>query len=302
MKTLKDLYENHFGKVSQKWEIYLNQYEEKLSKYKKFPIKLFEIGIENGGSLEIYSKYFSDAELILGCDENKNCEKLQYDEANIKIIIGDVNDEKTKNEVIKHSKFDIIVDDGSHGSPDIVSSFCNYFNYLKDGGLFIIEDLHCSYWERFGGGIFYPISSINFFKKLVDIINHEHWGIDKKKNWLLRGFAYNYKIDLEKLALDQIHSIEFINSLCFIKKKPSEENKLGNRITSGKNAEVYPDVLKLNNKPSPNLNESKNPWSNKDLFPEEEVILCQKKAEQQEKQILDLKKEIQNLKKKDKKF
>ncbi len=61
-------------------------------------------------------------------------------------------------------------------------------------------------------------------------------------------------------------------------------------------------MLKLDNKPSPNLNESKNPWSNKDLFPEEEVILCQKKAEQQEKQILDLKKEIQNLKKKDKKF
>ena len=46
MKTLKDLYENHFGKVSQKWAIYLNQYEEKFSKYKKFPIKLFEIGIE----------------------------------------------------------------------------------------------------------------------------------------------------------------------------------------------------------------------------------------------------------------
>ena len=129
MKTLKDLYENHFGKVSQKLTIYLNQYEEKFSKYKKFPIKLFEIGIENGGSLEIYSKYFSDAELILGCDKNKNCEKLQYDETNIKIIIGDVNDEKTKNEVIKHSKFDIIIDDGSHGSPDTVSSFCNYFNY-----------------------------------------------------------------------------------------------------------------------------------------------------------------------------
>ncbi len=78
MKTLKDLYENHFGKVSQKWEIYLNQYEEKLSKYKKFPIKLFEIGIENGGSLEIYSKYFSDAELILGCDEHKGKKKFRF--------------------------------------------------------------------------------------------------------------------------------------------------------------------------------------------------------------------------------
>ena len=63
MKLLKDLYQNHFGKVSQKWAIYFNQYEEKFSKYKKFPIKLFEIGIENGGSLEIYSKYFSNAAL-----------------------------------------------------------------------------------------------------------------------------------------------------------------------------------------------------------------------------------------------
>ena len=57
-------------------------------------------------------------------------------------------------------------------------------------------------------------------------------------------------------------------------------------------------MLKLSNKPLENLNESKNLWSNKDLFPEEEAALCQKKAEQQEKQILHLKKEIQNLKKK----
>jgi len=297
MKTLKNLYENHFGKVSQKWSIYLDKYEEKFSKYKTFPIKLFEIGIENGGALEIYSKYFPEAKLILGCDKNRDCEKLQYDESNIKIIIGDVNNEKIKNEIIEHSKFDIIIDDGSHGSIDTVSSFCNYFNYLKDDGLFIIEDLHCSYWEKWGGGIFYPVSSINFFKKLVDIINYEHWGIDKKKNWLLRGFAFNYKIDFEKIALDQIHSIEFVNSLCFIKKKSSVENKLGNRITAGKNAKVYPQVLKLNNKPSSNLNESKNPWSNKDLFPEEELVLCQKQVKQNEKQIMDLKKEIQNLKK-----
>ena len=32
-----------------------------------------------------------------------------------------------------------ILDDGSHNSDDIVRSFCNYFNHLKDDGLFIIE-------------------------------------------------------------------------------------------------------------------------------------------------------------------
>ncbi len=297
MKTLKNLYKNHTGKVSQKWSIYLEQYEEKFSKYANFPIKLLEIGIENGGSLEIYSKYFFNAELILGCDKNKNCENLKYSEKNIKTIIGDVNDEKIKNEIIKNSKFDIIIDDGSHGSIDTVSAFCNYFNHLKDGGLYIIEDLHCSYWERWGGGIFYPISSINFFKRLVDIINYEHWGIDKKRDWLLRGFAFNYKINLEKLALNQIHTIEFVNSLCFIKKKSFKENELGNRITAGKIASVYPDVLNLSSNAALNLDESKNPWSNKELFPEEELIVHKKKSEKLEKEVSDLNKEIQNLKK-----
>jgi SAM-dependent methyltransferase len=301
VETLKDLYDNHFGKVSQKCSTYFNQYEEKFSKYRKFPIKLFEIGIENGGSLEIFSKYFPEAELILGCDKDKNCEKLQYDETNIKTIIGDANNEEIKNEVIKHSKFDVIIDDASHGSIDTVSSFCNYFNYLKDDGLFVIDDLCCSYWKNWDGGIFYPLSSINFFKKLVDIINHEHWGVDRKKNWLLQRFALNSKIDLEKLALDQIHSIEFVNSLCFIKKKPSEENKFGNIIIAGKNAAVNPKVLKVDYKPLPNLNESKNPWSNEDLFPEKQVVLYEKKVEQLEKQVLDLKtlnsrKEIKNSK------
>ena len=54
----------------------------------------------------------------------------------------------------------------------------------------------------------------------------------------------------------------------------------------------------MNGKPSPDLNESKNPWSNKDLFPEEEIDLCKKKIEQQEQQILSLKKGIESLKKK----
>ena len=279
MKSLKDLYKNHSGKVSDKWSIYLNEYEDKLRKYQELPIKFFEIGILNGGSLEIFSKYFTKAKLILGCDIDIKCNELNYKQTNIKVIIGDANEEKIKNQIIKYSEFDIIIDDGSHNSDDIVKSFCNYFNHLTDNGLFIIEDLHCSYHQQHRGGIFYPISSINFFKKLVDIINYEHWGIEKKKDWLLRGFSENYKINIENLELDHIHSIEFINSLCFIKKKPSEENKLGNRITAGKNAEVYPDALKLNNKPSPNLNESKNPWSNSDLLPEEELVLLKRKLE-----------------------
>jgi len=277
MKSLKDLYQEHSGKVSDKWSIYLNEYEDKLKKYQKSEIKFFEIGVLNGGSLEIFSKYFSNAELILGCDIDPKCKELQFSADNIKFIAGDVNKEEIKNQVTKFSKFDIILDDGSHNSDDIIRTFCNYFNHLKEGGLYIIEDMHCSYWREHKGGLFFPISSINFFKKLVDVINHEHWGIEKKKEWLLRSFAENYKINMNIVELEQINSIEFINSLCFIKKKPSKENKLGKRVVVGEESLVVPDRKKLNNISSESLNQSMNPWSNTNFLPEEELEILKKK-------------------------
>jgi hypothetical protein len=298
MKSIKDLYKNHSGKVSDKWKIYLDEYEDKLSHYQTLPIKLLEVGILNGGSLEIFSKYFSNAELILGCDIDQKCKELHYENLNTKIIIGDVNQEKIKNEIVKHSKFDIILDDGSHNSHDIVGTFCNYFKHLKDGGLFIVEDLHCSYWREHRGGLFFPISSISFFKKIIDIINYEHWGIEKNKEWLLKGFSKNYKINTEDLELENIHSIEFVNSLCFIKKKPFSDNTLGKRVVVGETATVVTDRKKLNNMNPQSLNQTKNPWSNKDILPEEAAAVNEKKLEIAEKKIQELEKEILEIKKK----
>jgi len=214
----------------------------------------------------------------LGCDIDPKCQKLNFDLPNIKFISGDINNEKIKDQIIKYEKFDIILDDGSHNSDDVIRTFCNYFNYLKEGGLYIIEDMHCSYWQEHKGGLFFPISSMNFLKKLIDIINHEHWGINREKQWLLRGFVENYKINIDNLELDQINSIEFINSLCFIKKKLSKENKLGKRVVIGNDATVVPDRKKLHNIVSEALNQNTNSWSNTKLLPEEELeILKQRK-------------------------
>jgi hypothetical protein len=43
-------------------------------------------------------------------------------------------------------------------------------------GIYIVEDLCCSYWQDFEGGLNDEASSMAFFKSLVDVINHEHWG------------------------------------------------------------------------------------------------------------------------------
>ena len=187
MKTLAKLYKEHNGKVSDKWTIYIDQYEEKFKPYQDAKIRILEIGIQNGGSLEIYANYFNNAELILGCDINEKCLGLTYQEKNIQVIVGDATEESTYKKIVAYPKFDIIVEDGSHTSSDIVKTFCKYFNHLNDGGLFIIEDLHCSYWNGFTGGLFHPLSSINFFKRVVDLINHEQWGGIKKKRLVIKS-------------------------------------------------------------------------------------------------------------------
>jgi hypothetical protein len=68
------------------------------SVYRDQQIRLLEIGVQNGGPLEIWAKYFLKAEKIVGCDIDQNCGRLQFADPRIKIVIGDVNsDDSEKN-------------------------------------------------------------------------------------------------------------------------------------------------------------------------------------------------------------
>jgi len=95
MTRLANLYTDRTGKISDKWKIYIDEYEEKFKTYQDKNIYLLEIGIQNGGSLEIYGKYFPNADLILGCDINEKCSNLSYQEPNIQVIVGDATDDDT---------------------------------------------------------------------------------------------------------------------------------------------------------------------------------------------------------------
>ena len=196
--TLRQLYEQHQGKVSDKWSIYLAEYDRLFSYYRQQPVRMLEIGIQNGGSLEVWSKYFRFADRLIGCDINPDCAKLTYEDPRISVIVGDANaDDITEQVFARSEKFDIIIDDGSHTSSDIVRSFARYFPSIVDGGIFVAEDLHCSYWQGFEGGLFHPLSSIAFFKRLADIISHEHWGVPTARKEILAGFMQHYDFDID---------------------------------------------------------------------------------------------------------
>jgi glycosyltransferase involved in cell wall biosynthesis len=273
MKTLEQLYLQHHGKVSDKWSLYLSEYDRLLASHRDRPINFLEIGIQNGGSLEIWSEFFRNANKLVGCDINPDCARLSYQDPRIAVIVGDANMDETERAIVGCTeRFDIVIDDGSHTSGDIVKSFLRYFPKLDDGGIFIAEDLHCSYWQGFDGGLYHPYSSIAFFKLLADVINHEHWGVNKRAEDLLAGFCDEYRCGpLSITTLESIHSVEFVNSLCVVRKLPATRNVLGQRFIAGQDEIVVSGhlVLKSQNSAQVTPRQDTNAWSTLERSPAE---------------------------------
>lgn len=294
MRSLKSYYNGKEGRVTDKWSLYIDEYEKLFSYYRDAKIRMLEIGIQNGGSLDIWGEYFHNAEIIIGCDINLDCLKLDYNNSKISVIFGDVNSLQSINNILKKSEeFDIIIDDGSHKSSDIIKTFAHYFSLLSNDGIYVVEDLHCSYWKDFEGGLYDPYSTISFFKQLTDIIGFEHWGIKKSRTEFLSRFTSRFDISFEEQLLKHIHSIEFINSICIIRKASPENNILGERVITGNIAQVNTELLDTQqNNTSQTPSQEDNIWSNIPKAPEEEYLQHKSKIKENEDIIRILKDEL----------
>lgn len=238
---LLNLYARHRGYCSDKWEANLRRYVPLLEPFRNHPIRFLEVGVQNGGSLEIWARLFPAATILVGCDIDPRCAALEFADPRLHLVIGDVLDPNTLSQITAASReFDVIIDDGSHRQADIVGAFCALFPTLADGGLYVIEDLHCSYWQEFHGGLFAPHSAMSFLKSLCDIVNHQHWGIPDAPGFVLSPSFPEHAARISADQLARIHSVEFSNSLCVIRKENPAHNVLGRRIVAGELSPVFP--------------------------------------------------------------
>ena len=76
-------------KTTAKLAHYFRIYEEEFEKYKNKPINFFEIGINKGGDLQIWHKYFTNLNKMYAVDINENCKSLEKILPNTTIFIGD---------------------------------------------------------------------------------------------------------------------------------------------------------------------------------------------------------------------
>ena len=153
---------------------FIEIYQKYLNDFRNKEINFLEIGIDKGDSLRIWRDFFPKAN-ICGLDIEKKDFKID----GVDFFIGDQSDKIFLSKLVnKYKNFDIIIDDGSHLSNHIITSFNFLFPFLNNDGLYIVEDLQTSYIPRYGGSrvrLNKKNTSMNFFKRLSDSINYEHF-------------------------------------------------------------------------------------------------------------------------------
>ena len=160
----------HHVRPTTKWHHYFEIYESEFGPFRGRPVKLLEIGVQEGGSLEIWRSYFGPQAVLFGVDIDPLCGKLSTED--LPVRIGSQNDPAFLKRVIAEmGGVDIVVDDGSHVGADQIASFKTMFPLLSTGGLYLIEDVHAAYWREYEGGVSRPGTIVEFAKALIDDMN-----------------------------------------------------------------------------------------------------------------------------------
>lgn len=157
----------HEGRVIHKWSPFFDVYERHMGPWRGKPVRMLEIGVSQGGSLEMWRKYFGDAAAIYGIDINPACAE-RVDAPNV-VRIGSQDDAAFLNKVVDEmGGVDIVLDDGSHFSAHQSASFRALFPRLSEGGLYMIEDTHTAYWPNYDGGLRRRGTAMELVKELID--------------------------------------------------------------------------------------------------------------------------------------
>ena len=199
-----------------KWHHYFDIYTKHFEAYRNRPIKMLEIGVYRGGSLRMWKEYFHADSTIVGIDIDKSCKDHEIADRNVFVRIGSQADPKFLAEVNEEfGPFDIILDDGSHKTHHQNISFGALFrSALKEGGCYMVEDVHTNYWIKH---IDSEDTFIDLSKQMVDML-HEPYFDRKETNFRHEHPEMVEQMDISYLAAN-IGSIAFYDSIVVFDKQ-----------------------------------------------------------------------------------
>ncbi len=131
-----------------KWKHYFPVYERHFKDWIYKPVTFIEIGCGEGGSLQMWKRYFGPYARIIGIDILEHCKHFEEDQ--IEVRIGDQQNTAFLESVIdEFGPPDIVLDDGTHVMDHISASFRFLYPRLTKSGIYMVEDLHTAYWDEY---------------------------------------------------------------------------------------------------------------------------------------------------------
>jgi SAM-dependent methyltransferase len=195
-----------------KSEAYLHDYHRTFGHLRDKQIALMEIGVNRGGSLYLWRDYFPHGS-ILGIDLNPPLD-FKDETGRCRLLRCDQGDTDTLRRLAASTSpqgFDIIIDDASHLASLTAATFkALFYDHLRPGGYYAIEDWGTGYWEMWPDGV-QPLPPLEpnfpnvgkrfpsheagmagFVKQLVDEcaladICHPRFGIPRTRRNSIRG-------------------------------------------------------------------------------------------------------------------
>ena len=83
MNDLEKYFESNQDNLINKWMHYFDIYDQYFSKYRDKEIVFVEIGVFQGGSLQMWKEYFGPKAKIYGIDINPECKQFEDEQVTI---------------------------------------------------------------------------------------------------------------------------------------------------------------------------------------------------------------------------
>lgn len=202
---LRDYFLANQGRLIHKWMHYFDIYDAHLRPFRGRPVTLVEFGVYHGGSLQMWKHYLGAGARIIGVDVNGACKALE--EPQVEIHIGDQED-RSFLAGLRDSigPIDIVIDDGGHTMGQQIATFEEMFPAVTVGGVYLVEDLHTSYWADYGGGYREPGTFVEYAKDLIDQLHAWHsrddrLAVDDHTRQIRAMHAYDSVIVFDKAAV-----------------------------------------------------------------------------------------------------
>jgi hypothetical protein len=193
---------------------FLHVYESVLLGRRSGPIRMLEIGVARGGSLQMWRRYLHPESILVGVDIDPTTQKFDHPSARVHVRIGSQTDIAFLQGVVdEFGPFDVILDDGSHMNSHIVTTFRYLFPHgLASGGVYLVEDLCANYWRPYRDS---PMSFADFTKWLIDAM-HAHYQTLSREIDYRAGNRHRARELRVPLATTLVEKVEFYDSIAVI--------------------------------------------------------------------------------------